>query len=174
MTRRVVTGHDEEGRPAILADGPIPRSFDHRHPRGMTQRLAWATDHGASGSAGADPTAAVTSYVPGPGGTRFIVVTFPPDSAFAAPDFDPVAAAAENAESAPGLADSFEPENPGMHATPTVDYAIVLAGEITLDLDGGREADLRQGDVVVQNGTRHAWRNRGEHPATVAFVLVGA
>ena len=66
----------------------------------------------------------------------------------------------------------FEPD--GMHRTPTVDYGIVLDGEIWLELDEGRSALLRQHDVVVQNGTRHAWRNKSNRPATLAFVLIGA
>ncbi len=73
----------------------------------------------------------------------------------------------------PGLAELFEPDNPGMHTTPTVDYGVVLEGEIVLDLDAGETTLLRPGDVVVQNGTRHAWRNPGTRPATVFFVLIG-
>ena len=61
-----------------------------------------------------------------------------------------------------------------MHTTPTVDYGVVLEGEIVLDLGAGESALLRAGDVVVQNGTRHAWRNPGTSPATVFFVMVGA
>ena len=65
-------------------------------------------------------------------------------------------------------------EPDGMHTTPTVDYAIVLDGEIWLELDEGRSTLLRRHDVVIQNGTRHAWRNKSERAATVAFVLIGA
>ena len=72
----------------------------------------------------------------------------------------------------PGLGERFEPN--GMHTTPTVDYGIVLDGEIWLELDEGRTTLLRQHDVVIQNGTRHAWRNKSERAATVAFVLIGA
>ena len=173
--RRVVTGHDAAGRPAIVADGPVPRRFEHRHPAGMVQELAWATEAAAPAPRdGADPTAAVASLLPGPGATRLVVVTFPPDSAFADPGFDPAAAAAENAAAAPGLAELFEPESPGMHRSETTDYAFVLEGEVWLDLDEGRETRLAAGDLVVQNATRHAWRNRTQSPAKVAFVLVGA
>jgi hypothetical protein len=105
-------------------------------------------------------------------GTRFLVVTFPPDSVFSAPGFDPQAAAAENSAISPGLAELFEAD--GMHATPTVDYGIVLEGEVWLELDEGRAELLRKHDVVVQNGTRHAWRNKSNRPATLAFVLIGA
>ncbi len=171
--RRVVTGQNEAGRATIVSDGEPPRHFEHRHPTGMSQTLVWSTEAGAPADP-SDPTPAVADFVPSPGATRFITVVFPPDAAFAAPDFDPAAAGAEARQACPGLADTFEPENPGMHTSPTVDYAIVLDGEICLDLDGGRETRLRRGDVVVQNATRHAWRNRADRPATVAFVLVGA
>ena len=103
-----------------------------------------------------------------------MIVRFPPDSVFAEPGFDPVAAGREQARHIPGLAERFEAENPGMHTTDTVDYDIVLDGEIWLELDDGAEAHLRQGDVAVQCGTRHAWRNKSARPATMAFVLIGA
>jgi hypothetical protein len=121
---------------------------------------------------GKDPTASVTSIVPGPGASRLLIVTFPPDSVFAAPGFDPEAAVRENLAVSPGLAERFEPD--GMHQTPTVDYGIVLDGEIWLEVDGGRSERLARNDVVIQNGTRHAWRNKSEQPATLAFVLLGA
>jgi quercetin dioxygenase-like cupin family protein len=59
-----------------------------------------------------------------------------------------------------------------MHRTETVDYGIVVSGEITLLLDDGRESVLRQGDVVIQRGTDHAWANRSAESALVAFVLI--
>lgn len=61
-----------------------------------------------------------------------------------------------------------------MHTTPTIDYAIVLSGEVSLELDQGMEVLLRPQDVVVQNGTRHAWLNRSDTLAMVAFFMVGA
>jgi quercetin dioxygenase-like cupin family protein len=72
------------------------------------------------------------------------------------------------------LAELFEPDQPGMHVTQTVDYVVVLDGQIWLELDDGQLVSLRQGDTVVQNGTRHAWRNLGTQAATLAVVMVGA
>ena len=72
----------------------------------------------------------------------------------------------------PGFAELFEPD--GMHTTVTVDYGVVLDGDIVLDLGDGETAKLQAGDVVVQNGTRHAWRNPGDKPATIFFVLMGS
>ena len=67
----------------------------------------------------------------------------------------------------------MESDQDGMHRTPTVDLICVLSGEIWLELDA-EEVHLREGDCVVQNGTRHAWRNKGDRPCTMAVVLVGA
>ena len=65
----------------------------------------------------------------------------------------------------------MEDDNPGMHTTDTIDYGIILSGEIDLELDEG-EVHLGPGDVVVQRGTRHAWRNRGSEPCKIAFILI--
>jgi hypothetical protein len=85
-----------------------------------------------------------------------------------------VAAGAEHAKHLPGLAELFEQDHPGMHTTNTLDYDIVLDGEIWLELDDGVQTHLRAGDVAIQCGTRHAWRNLSERTTTMAFVLVGA
>jgi hypothetical protein len=121
-----------------------------------------------------DPVASVRTMIPVLGATHFVVVTFPPDSVFKSPSFSPEAAAEEDRRAAPGLAERTEPDCPGMHTTDTVDYAIVLEGEIWLELDEGRVQHCRKNDIVIQNGTRHAWRNRGTSAVTVAFVLIGA
>jgi hypothetical protein len=115
-----------------------------------------------------------SSLLPGPGGSTFMIVTFPPDSVMASPDFDPAKAGPEHLAAAPAIAETFETENPGMHTTPTVDYAIVLDGEVWLELDDGKTIHLKQHDTVVQQGARHGWRNKSDTPATLAFVLLGA
>jgi len=172
MVRRVVTGVSASGKPVIVSDGEPPRSRQYAHTPGFANSLVWTT--AAPAVPATDPTAALRHWVPGPGETIALAVTFPPDSVFADPGFDPAAAGAEQLATTPGLAELFEPDAPGMHTTPTVDYAVVLAGEIVLDLDGGETTLLGAGDIVVQNGTRHAWRNPGSAPATVFFVLMGA
>jgi mannose-6-phosphate isomerase-like protein (cupin superfamily) len=101
-------------------------------------------------------------------------VRLPPDAAMMRADFDPAAFGAEFGQGMPGLAEKFEMDNPGMHTTESVDYDVVLEGEITLELDNGKEVLLKKHDVVVQNGNRHAWRNKGSAPALLLFVLVGA
>ena len=137
VIRRVVAGHDPAGASAVVLDTAVPRSDAFRHRPGMVSRLVWASAP-VPGLPfdGVDPTLAVADLVPAPGATRFLIVTFPPDSVFSAPDFDPAAAAAENLAISPGLAERFEPD--GMHTTDTVDYGIVLDGEIWLELDEGR------------------------------------
>jgi mannose-6-phosphate isomerase-like protein (cupin superfamily) len=114
------------------------------------------------------------SIVPGPGGTSLHFVTFPPGSVFADPSFDAEASQEEALIRLRGLADHFEKEDPGMHQTNTVDYAVVYDGEMWLELDEGETLHLNRGDVVVQNGTRHAWRNKGNKPVTMLFFLNGA
>ncbi|GLP69245.1 cupin [Streptomyces sp. TUS-ST3] len=171
--RRVVTGHDENGKSVVVSDGTVPRSREFTSLPGWVSRLAWATDPGEPVSwAGEDPTPKVTNLLPAPGGSRFIVLTFPPEAALADPAFDPAAFDREQRADSPGIAELIEPD--GMHTTPTVDYGIVLQGEIVLELDDGDCTPLSTGDIVIQNGTRHAWRNRSDRPATMAFVLIGA
>ncbi|MEU2281139.1 cupin domain-containing protein [Streptomyces sp. NPDC013178] len=172
MVRRVVTGVSSSGKPVIVSDGEPPRTRHYTHTPGFARSLVWNTAAPAVPSA--DPTDSLQSFVPAPGETIALTVTFPPASVYADPSWDPAAAGAEQLAATPGLAELFEPDAPGMHTTPTVDYGVVLSGEIVLDLDGGEIAVLRPGDLVVQNGTRHAWRNNGTEPATMFFVLIGA
>ncbi len=177
LIRRVVTGSSKDGQSIILSDGPSPRVADFKHVPGFRNVLLWETlpnpsiphpgvDH--------DPSVTLTSFVPPPGGTNLMVVDFPPDAVMTRPEFDPTAAGAEYFSRLPGLAETFEIANPGMHTTDTVDYGVVLEGEIVLELDSGMTKTLHKYDVVIQNGTRHAWRNPGTTTATMLFVLMGA
>lgn len=173
--RRVVTGVDADGKSVFVSDGPAPRSVDLESIPGMRSTLAWATDPGAPIPVdGADPTPGTASFHPEPGGTRLLVFRFPPDSVYTGGGYVAERAPAESEQAFPGLAERFEADAPGMHTTESVDYGIVLEGEPVLELDDGAVRTLRPGDIVVQNGTRHAWRNPTERPTTVAFVLIGA
>ena len=169
--RRLVTGM-REGRSAVLSDGPVPTQHEYKAVPGMTSAVIWAT--APSPEVDVEEAApAGTSLHPEPGHTVLCVVDFPPDSVMAAPGFDFPAAGAEQFQHLPGLAERFEMDNPGMHTTQTVDYAVVLGGEIWLELEDGEPAQLGAGDIVVQQRTRHAWRNRGTESARMAFVLIG-
>jgi mannose-6-phosphate isomerase-like protein (cupin superfamily) len=175
QVRRVVTGHDPDGRAVPVGDAPVPRSHDFQHIPSMSSAMVWATRPGEPIPRDVvDPTPHVLSQVPEPGGSCFLVVRFPPDAVFASPGFDPAAADAEQRAVSPGLAELFEPAEPGMHTTDSVDYIVVLDGRIWLELDDDRTVELGRGDTVVQNGTRHAWRNLGPEPATLAVVMLGA
>lgn len=173
--RRIVTGHDQSGKSVVVNDGRPPRSTAFESIPGMCATLVWATEQSAPiPRDGADPTPDVATFLPAAGATRLLIMQFPPDSVFGDPSFDPAAAGAENLRLVPGVAESFEIDAPGMHTTLSVDYGIVLEGEPVLELDDGVTRVLRAGDIVVQNGTRHAWRNPTDAPTTIAFVLVGA
>ena len=179
-TRRVVTGHDAAGKSVFVSDGPPVREVAFRGMPGFSLAGVWATDHGMTAVPGSeDPTSAMTTFVPGEGGSRLLSTVFPPAAkprakgkrapkAPAPPTRDEMLAAL------PGLAHSMETEHVGMHTTDTVDYDIIISGELTLELDDGAEVHLKPGDIVVQNGTRHAWHNRGSKPCVMYSVLVGA
>lgn len=172
--RRVVTGI-RDGRSVFLADGPPPNTHVHAGIPGFVTSVIWTTAPVPALPLPADePAPPRVRITPAPGETRLMIVSFPPDAVMAGPGFDPGVAAAEQAEHLPGLAERFEPDDPGMHATDSVDYDIVLDGEIWLELDDGAEVRLSRGDVVVQCGTRHAWRNKSDRAATMGFVLIGA
>lgn len=173
--RRVVISTDRSGASVVQSDGEPPRGHDFVHTPGFSQALVWSTDREAQlPHDGTDPTPAVTSMLPAPGETRFILLTLPPDSVFADPTFDGAAAGAEAMQHSPGIAELFESDNPGMHTTPTVDYDLVLDGEVWLELSDGKEVRLTAGDIVVQHGARHAWRNKSKSGAIVAAILIGA
>lgn len=177
MSRQcVITGHDALGRARVDYAGAVPNDEPFRHVPGFGAALYWKTTSATVlGGAAGDPLAGGGSVLPMPGGSCAMLVTFPPDSDGSAPDeAAQQAAAAEMAERLPGLTDQFEPEHPGFHRTDTVDYGVLLEGELELQLDEGETACFKAGDLVVQNGTRHAWRNPGSVPARMLFVMVGA
>lgn len=171
MAIRRIVAVNRDGRSTIASDETAVSNAFTAVP-GFDPVAAWAT--GPDAGLEADNRAVGgRSLVPPPGGTTLFIVTFPPDSVMAASGFDPEAAGAEYGTRLPGLAEQFEAEHPGMHQTPTIDYDIVLNGEIWCEFDTG-EVCLKPGDVLIQHGTRHAWRNRSDRPATMVFVLIGA
>jgi hypothetical protein len=170
MVRRVITTIDADGTSVIGHDGEV-RQVEYRHTPGFAHGLVWAVGEGTTSTVD-DPDAPISKYIPGPGGAVALTVTFPPDSVFGE-GFDPSQAVPENIANLPGLAEVFEPDAPGMHTTPTVDYAVVLEGNLVLELDNGATAQLGPGDIVIQNGTRHAWRVPFDKPATIFVVLTG-
>lgn len=168
--RRVVTGHDEHGRAVIASDGPPPTVAAIDAVPGTYFHELWATDAvPATIDNGSDPTLGPLRLSPPPGGTRIRIVDIPPDAVQNA--LSPEEAAAAFAEIGASHAHAADGPHALMHRTTTVDYGIVLAGEVWLVVDEG-EARLGPGDVVVQRGTNHAWSNRTSDTARMAFVLV--
>ncbi len=171
--QRIVTGHDERGLSQVVSVGPVPGNEEFTHSPGFSAALVWQTDAEPAISH-TESQRPVRSVLPGVGGTSAMLVTFPPASQPLPADFDPAAAGAEMCARLPGLGELFEADNLGFHRTDTIDYGVLLEGELSLELDEGRSTQLRRGDVVVQVGTRHAWRNTGNTPARMLFVMVGA
>jgi mannose-6-phosphate isomerase-like protein (cupin superfamily) len=156
--KRVVTGHDAQGRSLfVIEDEPQPVVLDKAGGLRLTE--LWAT-----------PSETRPHRIePDRGGTVFRVIDYPPDSE-RLKSIDPEAHfGSMGAEAAP----REKRRHPGMHRTRTLDYAIVLSGEIYAVLDEG-EVLLEAGDVLVQRGTHHAWSNRSDRPCRIAFVLVDA
>jgi mannose-6-phosphate isomerase-like protein (cupin superfamily) len=166
--RRVVT-ENVNGKAVIQSDQPL-LAYEFNTVPGYEHTLIWVNPAIPDLSEEQRLDQYPDSVVPGPGGTSLHFVTFPPGSVFADPSFD----GEEALIRLRGLADHFEKEDPGMHKTNTVDYAVVYEGEIWLELDDAKTIHLKRGDVVVQNGTRHAWRNTGTAPVTMSFFLNGA
>jgi mannose-6-phosphate isomerase-like protein (cupin superfamily) len=170
--RRIVT-ENVNGKAVVQSDQPL-LAYEFNTVPGYEHTLIWINPAIPDLSEEQRVDQYPDSVVPGPGGTSLHFVTFPPGSVFADPSFDGEAARDEALIRLRGLADHFEKEDPGMHKTNTVDYAIVYEGEIWLELDDAKTIHLKRGDVVVQNGTRHAWRNRGTTRVTMLFFLNGA
>jgi hypothetical protein len=170
--RRIVTG-TVNGKAVVQSDEPV-LAYEFKTVPGYEHTLIWVNPATPDLSKEQRFDSYPDSVVPGPGGTSLHFVTFPPASVFADPSFNGEAARSEALIRLRGLADHFEKEDPAMHKTDTVDYALVYDGEIWLELDDGKTLHLKRGDVVVQNGTRHAWRNHGTKPVTMIFFLNGA
>ena len=143
--RRVVTGHDAKRVARALIDGPATNA---KYPgAGIVSTLMWSTDRMpadiAIGEDAEDLGARILGTAPPPNGTRFAVLDFPPGNP------------------------------PIMHRTETLDYVVVMAGEIDMDMDDST-VRLKAGDVLIQRGTNHSWVNRGTERARIAVVLMDA
>ena len=168
--RRVVTGHDGDGRSRVVEDQPIEPITTELMP-GFSAYRIWGRDEPPAFPDDGSPSGIETYFTP-VGGSRFVVITHPPEGQAPPEDLDTAAAAAELERQMPGVMALTEPD--GMHTSDTMDYLMVVRGEATLELDDGEQAVLRAGDLIVQNGTRHAWRNFGTEPCTLVAVSVGA
>src|SRR5579872_1815916 len=156
--RRVVTGHDPTGRSIFILDGATPHVFSRSKGSAIVHEL-WETACTPADNRGStDAIARGHRLAPPKNGSVFRVIEYPPDTERLA------AIAAEHALPDDGsgraaASDRNHPRHPGFHRTDTIDYAIVLAGEIYAMMDKG-EVLLKAGDVLIQRGTNHAWSNR--------------
>ena len=163
MTRRVVTGH-RDGKAVVLYDGPAPNR-KRRQASGVVSTLLWVTDESPADISGsADRSQREIGVPPPPRGSIFRVVEFPPEGK---------AMSREAVLKEMGLSPQSASQHAGMHRTRSIDYAVVMAGEIDMVLDDS-EVHLVAGDVLVQQGTNHAWVNRGPGACRIAFVLIDA
>jgi quercetin dioxygenase-like cupin family protein len=150
VPRRVVTGHDADGRSVVLSDGEVPQ-YRILEQEGAGFFEIWSTDEmpaPIASSEASEPTERTLRVPPESGGTKIRINEFLPGHV---------------------LPDGRQTP---MHRTETIDYGIVLDGEMVLMLDDGVEVELRAGDVVIQRGTDHSWANRSAEPARMAFILV--
>lgn len=141
--RRVVTGHDANGKTKILIDGNADKPTSRRP--GHASQLIWTTDQSPADNMGdADAGAVEIGRPPGPNGTIFRIMEIQPGG------------------------------QPEMHNTETIDYVIVIAGQIHMEMDDDEFVVMEAGDVMVQRGTNHSWYNRGDVPCRIAVVLIDA
>ena len=171
--RRIVTGHDGDGKAIFIEDGPPPNRITLDGRPGWELNTLWATADVPQLPAAGDASLGLSSYLPATPGTRFIFATWP-SRQDQARNAEPETLRAEYQAKVPGLGHAHEKDAHGMHTTDTVDYVIILSGEVWLELDDGQERLIKAGDCVVQNGTRHRWQNRSDAACVMAAVMVGA
>jgi len=140
--RRVVTGHDDDGKAVVQID-EVCRNVISRRERHHSC-VVWSTAAFPVNNSGNDDESARPVGAPPPEGTIFRIIEY-----------------------GPGVA-------PRNHRTSTIDYAVVISGEIDMELDDGASVHLKAGDVIVQRGTVHNWVNRGTVPCVIAFTLIAA
>ena len=168
--RRVVTGHDKDGQSIFVMDGKAPNVLEMASMPGVALTDLWRTRSSPASNAGnADAATGRIKLEPPAEGTILRIVEFPPDSAWRKSADAKAAFASIGAGGAP----DHESGDAMMHATATVDYIIVLQGEIWAILDKGEKL-LKQGDILIQRGTNHSWSVRTKEPCVIAAVLIGA
>ena len=170
--RRVVTGVTNDSKGVVAGDEELAPITLTMLP-GAEFHPIWGSDATPEVPLSAQPSPP-SSWFPPAGGFRFALVTLPPDSVTLPDNLDVGAALVELSDKLPGLAETMEPDSPGMHTSDTVDVVLIVSGEAILELDDGVQVALSTGDCVVQNGTRHAWRNPTSQPCTMASAIVGA
>lgn len=169
--RRIVTGHDASGRSVFLSDGPAPSVYVPEGNPNVSLTDLWITNAmPASNEGDADPTmAAPFQLLPPKNGTVIRILEIPPDSER---DYSKTESYFEGMGGGDNLIKGSK-RHPGMHRTDTVDYIVILSGEVWALMDED-EVLLRAGDCLIQRGTNHAWSNRSDKPCRFLGVLVDA
>ncbi len=174
--KRFITGHNAAGKSILIGDDP---AHNVSIPAPMVPELAmtnlWVTQQAPANAHGnPDPTDGPMPLAPPRNGTIFRIVEFPPDASFMSKLSQQVLDDAwDNIGHEQKPNENTKPPHPFMHKTDTVDYAIVLSGEIYLILDESEHL-MQTGDVAIQRATNHAWSNRSDQSCRVAFVLIDA
>ena len=168
--RRIVTLDREDGTSTAIQDGPSPDvRYDEARP-GFSSTRIWVTDRTPARLKGVrESLDAPHTLEPPPQGSVCRIVTFPPDDGFIRKVGAKEVQQYFEAMGSPG-ASTFhsKSQHPYMQKTSTLDFCLILEGEITLILDM-EEVQLKKGDTVVQRGTNHAWSNRSAEPCVIAF-----
>lgn len=170
--RRIVTGHNEQGKAVIAMDGAPSQTIELKAVPGTIFYEIWNTNASpAPLDNGADPTLRPLQLHPTPQGSIIRVVDIPPDAVQNQLTDADIAAGFAQIGAAHAATHKSDAPHKLMHRTETIDYGILLAGEIWLVLDEG-ETKLNPGDIVIQRGTNHAWSNRTDETARMLFVLL--
>jgi hypothetical protein len=170
--RRVVTGHDAAGKSIFVMDSATPHVFQRSTGSVVVTELWETTSAPADNRGNADAIDRGFRLPPPKNGSVLRVIEYPPDSV-RLPALAAELARPDDGSGRGHAADRGNPRHAGFHKTNSIDYAIVLSGEIYALMDEG-ETLLKAGDILIQRGTNHAWSNRTDTPCTVAFVLIDA
>lgn len=172
---RVVTGHDENGKAIILENGPLNTVMDLEAVPGTKFHEVWSTSSTPAmiSNTETDPTLGPVVLPPMKAGTRIRFVDIPPDTQeYLHNGHDKMKDMFSKVGDAKASTVKDDSPHPLMHRTESIDYGIVIEGELTLIVDDG-EALLKPGSVVVQRGTNHAWANRSGKMCRILFILIG-
>jgi hypothetical protein len=172
QVRRIVSGHNAQGKSVFIMDGTVALPAGRRTSAGTSVVELWQTAETPADNTGdKDPTDHPFRLPPPANGTVFRIVEYPPDKErFAALQAQEWSA---DAKSQGYQRDSGNSRHAGFHKTDTIDYAIVIEGELYALMDEGEKL-MKTGDVLIQRGTNHAWSNRSDKLARVAFILIDA
>jgi len=169
---RVVTGHDADGKAVVAINGPLPKIVELQAIPGMIFHEVWETQGmPAPVDNSADPSTGPMMHGPPKQGTRIRFVDLPPDTSYLAEADTRMKSLFEEVKNVEGLTTKADSPHPMMHRTESIDYGVVIEGELTLVLDDS-EVLLKPYSVVIQRGTNHAWANRSSKLCRMLFIQI--